>query len=411
MYKNNSDPILSIIKSIKPQKFIYSKQNKQFNKYFLSLNPCGNNFNKILDKIHKTNTNINFHKKESKLKKINKSIVDEEIQKIFNRLERMNYNKYLPRTLINKMKIYNLEERQKQKKNEENNKIKKLKKITQLDEKYYNGITLDPGRYDPKYNLIFRRTKDIYIGRPKTTYKIYNFENENNLERINIKKTKHKLLMMKDNEIIKGKNKQCFILSNNKNISLRTKHNNYSRNNIMNKNFSNYNKNIQSRTMTPNIKTNNRKFVKEKEYKTKKIFSSKNKELNDNYNFDFGNNNNNEEEINKETNRCSSSIGFNKGISFDKTPGRKSNIFNIKEETKNMYYPKYDIIRPHMYVKQFIVRNSLNNYKKYAVGKIIRNYRFSPKDYFIFDINSKNENELDNNFLSFIKRKYKLYNN
>ena len=217
--------------------------------------------------------------------------------------------------------------------------------------------------------------------------------------------------MMKDNEIIKGKNKQCFILSNNKNISLRTKHNNYNRNNIMNKNFSNYNKNIQSRTMTPNIKTNNRKFVKEKEYKTKKIFSSKNKELNDNYNFDFGNNNNNEEEINKETNRCSSSIGFNKGISFDKTPGRKSNIFNIKEETKNMYYPKYDIIRPHMYVKQFIVRNSLNNYKKYAVGKIIRNYRFSPKDYFIFDINSKNENELDNNFLSFIKRKYKLYNN
>ena len=189
MYKNNSDPILSIIKSIKPQKFIYSKQNKQFNKYFLSLNPCGNNFNKILDKIHKTNTNINFHKKESKLKKINKSIVDEEIQKIFNRLERMNYNKYLPRTLINKMKIYNLEERQKQKKNEENNKIKKLKKITQLDEKYYNGITLDPGRYDPKYNLIFRRTKDIYIGRPKTTYKIYNFENENNSERINIKKT------------------------------------------------------------------------------------------------------------------------------------------------------------------------------------------------------------------------------
>ena len=417
MHKNNSDSILSIIKTIKP----YSKLNTKYNKYFVSFNFNIVNYFKAIDNISKKK----LHNKELKFK----YLADKEIQKTINRLEKMNYSKYLPRALLNKMKIYNNFEEIK--KNNIINRIKRLKKISQLDDKYYNEITLDPGRYDPKYNLVYKRTQNIRIGRPKTTLKKYNLEksSDNNNESNNIKltkgikkKNKYKKLKIKNNEMNIGKNKDNIILSNDMKIRepFRTKYNNnfnIKNNIIMNKHFSIYNKKIQlNRTLSPpNIKTkssislyiNNNNKNNIIEHKNKKIFSARNQ--NYNYNFDFGNNINEEENINKEMNRCSSSTGFNKGIiTFDKIPGRKSNIFNIKEETKNIYYPNYEVIRPHMYVKQFTVKTNLNNYKRYAVGKIIRNYGFSPKDYFIFDINSKKESDIDNNFLSNINRKYNI---
>ena len=119
--------------------------------------------------------------------------------------------------------------------------------------------------------------------------------------------------------------------------------------------------------------------------------------------------NKNEEEKNKEMERNKSSKGIlTKMFSFDKMMGRRKDLFIIRENTKNVYTPKYDIIRPYMYVKQFVNKINLKGYKKYAVGKIIRNYGFSPKEYFIFDINSKRQNEINDDFLNFINEKYKL---
>ena len=118
-----------------------------------------------------------------------------------------------------------------------------------------------------------------------------------------------------------------------------------------------------------------------------------------------------DEEEKKENglNRCRSYTGVCRGIiSFDKMTGRDNNIFNINNDVKNIYFPNYETIRPHLNIKKFSTKKSLKSFKKYAVGKIIRNYHFSPIDYFIFDINTRKEDDCNDNFLSFIGEKYKL---
>ena len=88
MRRNYSDSIFQIIKTIKPvhYAFAYSKQNKDYNKHFLSLDLNVINFFKNLDKINKTNTN--FHQNDFKKIKNYKYIVDGEIHKNLNLLEK-----------------------------------------------------------------------------------------------------------------------------------------------------------------------------------------------------------------------------------------------------------------------------------------------------------------------------------
>ena len=434
MRRSFSDSISSIIKTIEPIHYAYSKQNKDLNKYFLTINLNVINFIRALDKLNKTKTNFYHNNIKNKKNKNNRYMFDEDIQKTINRLERMTYNKYLPRTVYNKNNVYNntnnIEEEEeiteKDRKKEED-KIKKLKILSKLDDKYYNGITLDPGRYDPKYNLIFKRTKDIFIG----TAKKYNINN--NIEKTkessnNVKNTTNKILFKNKANIInykkliikKKENNKKYLKSNNKanknNTFYKNKYKTFRlsskpvRNSLSQKLF-NLNSNIQSRVMSPKIKSSSLIALSKtpnnvKEIKNKKIFSAKMK----NINIDLENKNEeDEQEKNKENNRCSSSLGFNNRIfSFDKMLGRNKNLFIIKQNTKNEYTPKYDITRPYMYVKKFTNTTSLQGFKKYAISKIIRHYQFSPKDYFIFDINSKKEKEINNDFLEIIHKKYQL---
>ena len=428
MRRNYSDSIFQIIKTIKPvhYAFAYSKQNKDYNKHFLSLDLNVINFFKNLDKINKTNTN--FHQNDFKKIKNYKYIVDGEIHKNLNLLEKKIYAKYLPRTILNKMNIINNDEEEehlengKKTKNVEN-KIKKLKFISKLDERYYNGITLDPGRYDPKYNLIYKRTKDVFIGRPKTSYINHNnneINYENTKEKKNLHNLKTKLIEdIKDNKTVYNKRyinntnykKNNNIIKSSSQYNFKTSR--FSRssmnrfNIVFNKNTYK-NNNIHSRALTPKINSislkKNPKKNNYNKYRNNKIFSSAKKK---NINLDLENKN--EEEKNKEMERNKSSKGIlTKMFSFDKMMGRRKDLFIIRENTKNVYTPKYDIIRPYMYVKQFVNKINLKGYKKYAVGKIIRNYGFSPKEYFIFDINSKRQNEINDDFLNFINEKYKL---
>lgn len=417
MLKNHSDSILSIMKTINPIHDAFSKQNKNYNKYFLSLNLNVMNFLRNLDIINKTKSNS--HRNDFKYKKNYKYLVDNEIKKTFNKLEKVNYGKYLPRSILNKMKAINenVEEENLEKERRLEiieKRIKKLKMISKLDEKYYKGITLDPGRYDPKYNLVYKRTKDVFIGRPKTSYRNNNpINNDTNYE--NTKE--NKILQNLKTKSFKGinhlKNKTTYkkIDINNKKINKLSWQYNFKTNRLSSKSSRNkFSINIQSRTLSPKInaifslkKNRNRKNINE--FRNKKIFSAKNKNINLNLE------NKDEEEKNKEIERCSSSLGFhNRMFSFDKMIGRKKDIFIIKEETKNIYMPKYEITRPYTYIKKFSNKTSLQEFKKYAVGKIIRNYGFFPKEYFIFDINSKKQNEINDDFLTFINEKYKLNN-
>ena len=411
------DSISTIIKSINPFHYTYSKQNKNINKNYFYFNLNVINFMKILDKIK--NYKANFNPKENQLKNNDEYKFDEDIQKTLSLLEKINYNKYLPRSLLNQMKINNNIDEisiEKGKKNEnKENIIKKLKFISKLDEKYYKGITLDPGRYDPKYNLIYRRMKDVFIGRPKTSNKKnLKYKNENNdikkIENINIKSVKNILSKAKYKKLtIKKENNKKSFFPNNMNKFFPQKKIYFNRFSSKNSNriSFNLNSNIQSRSLSPKIKNNSfisfNKILNKNnyiEFRNKKKFSSKINNIE---------NKNEEEEKNREKNRCYSNVQFNnKIISFDKMPGRKKDLFIIKHETINEYSPKFEATRPYMYVKNFTTNKSLQSFKKYAVGKIIRNYHFSPNDYFIFDINSKKKNEINNDFLTIINEKYKL---
>lgn len=105
--RNFSDSISSIIKSIEPIHYAYSKQNKDLNKYFLTINLNVINFIRTLDQLSGTKTNFYHNDKKNKKSKTNRYMFDEDIKKTINRLERMNYNKYLPRTIYNKININN----------------------------------------------------------------------------------------------------------------------------------------------------------------------------------------------------------------------------------------------------------------------------------------------------------------
>ena len=164
---NHPDSISSIIKSINPYHYAYSKQNKKLNNYFFSLNLNVVNFIKTLEKINNTKTKF-YH--QLKYNKNN----DDEIQKTFNRLEKLNYNRYLPSNLLNQIRMNNNEESIRKNKKYE---IRKKNRIwSKLDDKFYYDITLDPGRYDPKYNLVYKRIKDVYFDRPNTSTKKINYK-------------------------------------------------------------------------------------------------------------------------------------------------------------------------------------------------------------------------------------------
>ena len=402
---NHPDSISSIIKSINPYHYAYSKQNKKLNNYFFSLNLNVVNFIKTLEKINNTKTKF-YH--QLKYNKNN----DDEIQKTFNRLEKLNYNRYLPSNLLNQIRMNNNEESIRKNKKYE---IRKKNRIwSKLDDKFYYDITLDPGRYDPKYNLVYKRIKDVYFDRPNTSTKKIYLENSNENKEIKTKNKYKKLIIknknnkeLKENNIFDNINR----LSPVNNFSINKLNTKYKLKKKYNRNFSNthINFNILSRTTSPKIKPNKTAFLNNTKNKgNRKIFSADIKKTNT----DLDNKNGEDKE--PEINRCSSCIGIHKGIvSFDKMTGRKNNVFNVlnlKEEIKNEYTPKYEITRPHIYIKKFNTRKSLKGFKKYVVGKIIRNYHFSPIDYFMFDVNAKNENDINDNenFRLYINQKYRI---
>ena len=79
-------------------------------------------------------------------------------------------------------------------------------------------------------------------------------------------------------------------------------------------------------------------------------------------------------------------------ISFKKMMGRypTRKIFKKIDKIDNEYEPNYNSTLPH--VRSFMFKSSGNekNYKKYAIGKILRSYYYNPNGYFVMDINNSN---------------------
>ena len=90
-------------------------------------------------------------------------------------------------------------------------------------------------------------------------------------------------------------------------------------------------------------------------------------------------------------NSCKSSKNSNKKtFSFTKTRSRNKNLSELKPISSSyINSPKSGIYSPKE-IRLKLENKKFQNFKKYAVNKIIRNYNYySPRDYFIFDINEK----------------------
>ena len=75
-------------------------------------------------------------------------------------------------------------------------------------------------------------------------------------------------------------------------------------------------------------------------------------------------------------------------ILFDKTPGRERKFgFMRKEIFMKDYAPKYDIIEPHKPSVRFNFTQTINDYKRHKIRKILGSFKDNVGSYFVFDLN------------------------
>ena len=403
------DAINSIIKTINPVHQALSKQNKLYNKYFLSFNSDISNFMKILNRLHKRKEAPSLYETLFK-KNETKYAYEQDIHKTFKELRNMNKNKYIPKDLINKFKFdMGVEEKNQKKKIFRKNKNKEKKNKINFNDNYLHEIYLAPGRYDPKYNLIFKKTPNIYFDKSNIhkTSDIILSKNEDEKEHEKLKKTyqKEKNNNTYEKNLIPFNRTDKFKKINPKIKPLNLKNDinqytnifsssviNFKSNKLLQNKISNVNLKLFDKTLTSNFSQRN--MLKKKD----KISSLYLKNNDFNY------------ISNKKNNTfCKSSKNSNKKtLSFTKTRSRNKTLSELKEiSTSYLNSPKSGIYSPKE-IRIKLENKKFQNFKKYAVNKIIRHYKnFSTKDYFIFDINMKNKTK-DKKFLNNIYTKYSI---
>ena len=374
MKKN--DFTISVIKSIKPITFSYSKQGKDYEKYFSSSNLV--HLLKSIDKKAKIHTVFNSNFLQTK-EKSDKNFININIKSSFNYItdlsslnnfplsmikKRKNYEEYLKKMhlfnelfYVTKDKLVDMEYRKKRAE-----RIKQKFESQKINNE--NDATLDPGKYHPKYDIIRKRYPVAIIGRSndedKKNFKskLKSIINENENKRINI-----------SSDIIYQNNSMPIKDKKEKNRNLPYKKINPSSTiykSISEKRFPTLAKikinNLNTRTMS------------------KKFYPNKNKDINLNEN----------KKTKSKLFSMSSSDNINKircPIVFNKMPGRDRNVVIMPNCRDVDYSPNYEIIRPHAPEITFKNQFDLNKFKKFMTGKIIRSYCLTPDKYFVFEIN------------------------
>ena len=378
MKKN--DFTISVIKSIKPITFSYSKQGKDYEKYFSSSNLV--HLLKSIDKKAKINTVFNSNFLQNK-EKSDKNFININIKSSFNYIkdlsslnnfpismvkQRKNYEEYLKKMhlfnelfYVKKDKLVDMESRKKRAE-----RIKQKFESQKINNE--NDVTLDPGKYHPKYDIILKRYPVAFIGRSNDEDK----KNSNSKIKIIIKENENKkinnssdVIYQNNSKPVKNKNEKNKYLSYKKiNPSLAINKS------ISEKKFPTLEKikinNLNNRTISKKLYPNkNRKInLKENRKSKSKLFS------------------------------MSSSDNINKircPIVFNRMPGRDRNVVIMPNCRDVDYSPNYEIIRPHAPQITFKNKFDLNKFKKFMTGKIIRSYCLTPDKYFVFEM-SENKN-------------------
>lgn len=381
MKKN--DFTTSVIKSIKPITFSYSKQGKEYEKYFSSSNLI--HLLKSIDKKAKINTVFNSNFLQNK-EKSDKNFININIKSSFNYItdlsslnnfpismvkKRKNYEEYLKKMhlfnelfYITKDKLVDIDYRKKRAE-----RIKQKFESQKINNE--NDSTLDPGKYHPKYDIIQKRYPVAFIG------------SSNDEDKKNLNSKLKTIIKEKENKRIN--NSSDVIYQNNSNPIKNKKDKNK---------YLPYKKINLSKTMYKSI--SEKKFPSLEKIKinninnktiSKKFYPNENKNINLNENI---------KSKSKLLAMSSSSDNINKircPIVFNKMPGRDRKVVFGPNCRDVDYTPNYEIIRPHAPEIIFKSQFDINKFKKFMTGKIIRSYCLTPDKYFVFEIN-ENKNKI-----------------
>ena len=390
MKKN--DPTMSLIKSLKPIDYSYSKQAKNYERFFFSsslkyflkklnkkVKVAGKYNLPILKETTKVNNDLvnvkiksnfsyvtelsslkNFRVSSMKKKKITQADVD-----------KMNLFKEL--FYVTKDKIVDLDFRKKR--------YQKIKeKYLELKSSGEKEFTLDPGKYYPKYDIKFKRNPVAFFG----TRGINLNESNNKLKKENVKSARlNKNNSMDDLKLNLTKNTKKKTIFQIKNKNEKKAKN---INNIKNINFGNMKVVPLSQTMYNVQKYNNvNNLLKIERINSFKITKKTSTSLN------FYNS------AKKKLLKKSASVSdFSKikcPVVFNRMPGRDRKIVVTNDYKEVDYHPKYEFTRPHIPATLFQHSFDYTKFKKYITGKIIRSYCYTPDKYFIFEINKSLEND------------------
>ena len=428
LLNSKKDNIISIVKSLRPIKYLYSKQNKDFDRYFRGSNL--KDFVKQIKSQKKHNTFLNPGENMSEFTNKNKGSID--FKSTFNYLEELSILKKLPFSNLKRAVVKS------SRFNSENNKRKNNKGKKIIIKPFKNNgdadVTLDPGRYNPKYDYIKRRYPCAYLGKPKKdddSYLDTLIEQEDNKDNYVKKYNKNKNINLDTNDEI----------STNLKTNLNTNVKNGKKTKKIFKSFSNrliyenqkkepkYKKidllTAQSNKILEKDKYKKIKLTTQVKLNTKSTFSLL-KEQNTASSFNNANDHDNakrEKFKSKSTNHKLGSHLYNTQrafrnkkndlikklscenikcpIMFNKMQGRDRSINFVegsKDSQRVTYNPDYNYIRPHVRSTIFKSKREFQDIKKYVTNKIIRSYYINPEQYFIFEYNKSKEDEMAGNF-------------
>ena len=431
-FNSEKDNIITIVKTLQPIKNIYSKQNKDFDKYFHGLS-----LKYLVDhmKIQKK-YNPYLNPGESLDEPDNNSIMNINFKSTFNYLDELNKVKSLPtiKKISNNIKI--IKNKTKGKKNKKILEKKKQDEISNLVRKkmWDENVTLDPGRYYPKYDYIRKKIPCAFIGKPKITEEDYIIQNEEKKEETEKKIKKEKINIQEkkeendniNNKDIKNANPKNKIILNesdsskilldkiNSNLDSPKKNNMNNRSNIL---YPSANKKMKISQKTDKfsssiikhqntasswsntLELDSSKKLSE-QYKTKD--NNKNISLENSSKFNYYST----QKINFKTNKRYSLKNMSMSnlkcpIIFDKMQGRDE-LDELDKKSKAVYRinynPDYNALRPHIPTIKFKSIRQYQDFKKYINGKIIRSYWYNPQQYFVFEYKENKENDMNGNY-------------
>ena len=431
-FNSEKDNVITIVKTLKPIKNIYSKQNKDFDKYFHGLS-----LKYLVDhmKIQKK-YNPYLNPGESLDEPDNNSIMNINFKSTFNYLDELNKVKSLQtiKKISNNIKI--IKNKTKGKKSKKILEKKKQDEISNLIRKkmWDENVTLDPGRYYPKYDYIRKKIPCAFIGKPKITEEDYTIQNEEKKEETEKKIKKEKINIQEkkeendniNNKDIKNANPKNKIILNesdsskilldkiNSNLDSPKKNNMNNRSNIL---YPSANKKMKISQKTDKFSSS---IIKHQntasswsntlELDSSKKLSEQYKTRDNNRNISLENSSKfnyySTQKINFKTNKRYSLKNMSMSnlkcpIIFDKMQGRDE-LDELDKKSKAVYRinynPDYNALRPHIPTIKFKSVRQYQDFKKYINGKIIRSYWYNPQQYFVFEYKENKENDMNGNY-------------